>query len=673
MDSNIALDLGEVCDGNMMKLVTSLASNFGVADEYIFYPLLSCVGAVLGRTQIRVNETWTEKCCVWLAVGSQRGSRKTSVLSHFTKILRREIVTRSTPDGAQLPTGSGILRDYMDACELESFYKSNPPCAISLFEDGHAAFKMFELDKKPRNKINLERFHDAEHFETDLCPVYNIFAFIGDDIVNFFERSENPLWDRFVFTSPREKTFFAGDFKVPIATNTPDLSAVLKMLYDRHCPAADQSSLTYTIAPDTVKYFQETCDEFTSAVKTANHNTLKCLWRKSAGQLVRLACLFKALRQALKCVVYKEEPVVWPTEITTEDFYAAKLLVVHSVNTISSILMLDIVRQTSSEFRTPSIELETGSRAKKRRFETTRGNNTMIDGDIAAIAIKEEPLDGLELAIALSHHAKQTTPSTRANLQPTGVKYERENSAVNGAFNIAHISDSYGCLNADGSQSPTDIQTPEEMAERISSLNIPDVVNGLDQQPVFPCTSFEPPPMRLQPGFSHFGMVPFSDANPHTTMTHDEAIAFSKQYAQKLRKLLEFNLDYRITPSVAAQRHLMPPLSKSEMEMYNTPTKYPAALGKEFLVQVGRLGFGTMETVTHPTNKKVSMFLEKRPYSKLGPLQRQIVQKLGITVDQYNEAFANKTHLPVYVPLSTHSGQNNGSAAGRSTRSNVNL
>ena len=49
------LDIENVCDGNMLKLIVAHAHALGVRDESILLPLLSCVAGFLGNAYVKVG------------------------------------------------------------------------------------------------------------------------------------------------------------------------------------------------------------------------------------------------------------------------------------------------------------------------------------------------------------------------------------------------------------------------------------------------------------------------------------------------------------------------------------------------------------------------------------------------------------------------------------------
>ncbi len=159
----------------------------------------------------------------------------------------------------------------------------------------------------------------------------------------------------------------------------------------------------------------------------------------------------------------------------------------------------------------------------------------------------------------------------------------------------------------------------------------------------------------------------------------DDPKKFVEEHGTKLKKLLEFRMDYRISPSTCAQRHLIPPLSRMEMLKYDTQTKYPVQIAKEFLLKVAQLGFGSIETVIHPANKRRSSFFQKYPWEQLGEETKQVLQKLNISEADYMSAFlpnggrdavygfpfSQSPHgPPSMVPMPQYSYGNPGSAEG---------
>ena len=68
-------------------------------------------------------------------------------------------------------------------------------------------------------------------------------------------------------------------------------------------------------------------------------------------------------------------------------------------------------------------------------------------------------------------------------------------------------------------------------------------------------------------------------------------------------------------------------------------TKYPVQIAKEFLVKIAELGFGSIETVIHPANRRRSSFFQKHPYENLGQEPRNILQKIGVSEVDYMAAF----------------------------------
>jgi hypothetical protein len=685
-----------ICHLIMQKLVTSHACALGVPEEYIFFPLLSCVAGAMGRTEVEINQEWREKCAIWCAVIGRRGSRRTATLGRF--MAAAETLRKTNANVEE------VLRHEAEALpELAKELRDDVHVNTILHEDLQHVFDVLFSDSKT-NLSRMKRLYDAN---VTSCgpPNLNIAGFVvTENAMDFLDKQPLEMTSRFLVTSPPDVVYYSKDLKVPIPSNTPSLSDLFEVLWIRH-----QDPRTYYLQGTAKALFDQYYDRYAETLRDmmADDGRYSHV-AKAPAQLARLSCVLCALRQALKYVVYQEDAAhgTWNFEIGQEDVEASKIIVDQVLKTKFTLL-----EARSSEERQDRVEMAAQLRAmthptqefngasppKRTRLSSegsytqpTSTNNreerlaevtnhdatlpTYTAASYTAATYAAQQLNSLLRAAAI-HRSQLPVPanSQAASQHIAPSVHQGASEASRGSFlrqeyetaasnHHAALTQGSGATwpqvtstrseptNHHGSSSSSSGGSQHQDPDTHSSSNNtaahsqpqhtspPHVQHHqLDVENHSPSSQHSTGGSKTDEGFRAF----FSRTNTDQPLGFfdEDPKKFTDEHGTKLKKLLEFRMDYRISPSTCAQRHLIPPLSRMEMLKYDTQTKYPVQIAKEFLLKVAQLGFGSIETVIHPANKRRSSFFQKYPWEQLGDEARTCLQKLNVSEQDYMAAF----------------------------------
>ena len=632
------LDLSSICDGNMVKLLTSHLQAVGVPKEYIFFPLLSTVSSFMGQSMIRISEEWTERCSLWTAVVARKGSKRSAVLDRFmVAILESGRMDQgSSPGGqTQIPLGVDVTWDE----ELTSAVYSEGKRHLGIFEDLTTSNLMERTSLR-----QAKRSYDSRPREsgTTTRGSLSVFSFLPpEDALALLEDKNVDLSSRFLVACPKSSLFKSSDIKTPMPSNTPSLSRIFEVINLVHV-----QPLTYTFSPQAKVAFDGYYDVLQDGmVRFDKDERNYCILAKAAGQLARLTACLAVLRQALKVVVYHEtvSPANWNVEINAEDIEAGKLIMDYVIDIRFTLL------SRVSAFKAQQMYPATGSsnqqanmnvgqvfmareeppakRARVAPADTVQSPmvansvtaNEIPDSNQVSVTIRQNPAAAKQ-AQRPPHNSSQQQ-STTTNNQLPGF-----NSTFVGGGNSSAYGMGYGSATVgQGDYVPTQ--------GYFSTCPVSDEKYYL--------------PGRRNTGYMDFSNLSQDEMDGYT----EEQQKFVRRFGYKVKKLLEYRPEYRISPSCCAQRHLMPPIPKTEMARYDTQTRYPVIAAKEYLGQVADLGFGTIESTWHATNNRRSIIFNKHTYDKLTARARNLMNRLQIDVNEYMSAFLAPIEDPDYANM----------------------
>ena len=619
------LDLAGICDGNTYKLVTSHAHALGVPDEYYFYPLLCSVAGLMGSSRVQVHDDWQESCSLWCGVVGRRGSRRSSTLSRLLGALQK----------AQ--TGREQIRP-----SVWNEDQTNPPSSTTT-NSGLLALQESLMPALARlahqTQYSIKRQYDTPLPNSTHQPLSAAGFVLPQELNHMAEASNTDILARIILTCPEPAVFKSTDLRVPIPANTPSIVNILQVLGLKH-----EQPCVYTLNSNASKTFYICYDAIVQSMGLAGEDDQKySVFSVAAGQMLRVAGAMAALRQALKFVVYHEDvaEAVWQTEVQQEDMDAAKHIIEHSLQTKLSLL---------------------------HRLDKTSATVWPVVGSTPAIP----PVV----------NAARTAVST-LTAPPSAAKRQRimlPNHDLQQHFSLS--ASSATTVSPAASRSPV-TRSPAANAQMLPA-----------EQPVFPgmVPILHAVPTVIQPdtGLSPMGEVTGDSTSPdrsissatsdwspsdindmqsmsaHHTIpalrmdySETELQQFVDQYGYKIKRLLEYQYGYKITPSICAQRHLMASLSRNEMVQYNTTTRYPVALAREYLAKISQLGFGTIENYNVVSNNRRSLYFQKYPYSQLSEKAMLLLKGLEVTMGDYMAGFnPNMCQIrqPPQSPANLHEG-----------------
>ena len=73
-------------------MIKAYADNISVPYKYIFYPLLSTIGSLIGvNGKVLIRDGWTEPSCFWVLVAARKGEKKTACANLLKGTVRNSI------------------------------------------------------------------------------------------------------------------------------------------------------------------------------------------------------------------------------------------------------------------------------------------------------------------------------------------------------------------------------------------------------------------------------------------------------------------------------------------------------------------------------------------------------------------------------------------------------
>ena len=670
------LDLSCVCDGNILKLITSHAHALGVPNEYIFFPLLSSVSGLLNSSCVEVHEGWRERTTIWCGVVGKRGSRRSATVGRFATSVNN---LKKTAPHFHAPNIS------VDSIPTHLLGPPDPnACTTNLcfFENFSELFNVLDLDRPQIGYLKLRKSYDYDPLD-DTSFAANLGGFfLPESLGDLFHNLPIEIASRFVVTWPKPVLYSSKDLKVPMAANTPSLADVFKVLWHKH-----QQPIVYTLSPTA----KAAIDQFSDAISDRFKDTTEdegryCHLMKTPGQLARIACVLGALRQALKYVVYHEDlaRLQWNTVLTHDDVEAARIIMVHILRVKTIVLSLvDRKKYDAANTLTPSNCNGGGSSSSMSGVSTKQERPTSPQdppskrhrhSTDSQYPLQPSTISLLSLhAAAANHYTAAAAVNNAAHYLQAQARVPEVNpsSASSSNLNMFKVPQGSQAAAAAAAQqelyqqqqqqqqqpAPVAPHTPQASSSKenghVSASSTPDSNGGhwgrlADPQGNGSIESGIVVKMENNSGSSGTPDGISAGENNRTYKNHlDQYLGlftesndeFVTEHAVKIKKLLEFRMDYRVSPSTCAQRHLIPPLTKKDMIRYDTQTKYPVQVAKEFLLKVADLGFGHMETVIHPANKRRSTFFQKRRYEQLPEEAKGILERLAISEMEYMSAF----------------------------------
>ena len=686
------LDLSSVCDGNMLKFVSCHASALGVPADYILFPLMSSLSGALRHTEIEIHEEWREKCAIWSTIVARRGSKRSATLNRFIgaldtlqSALQSANIESAISENCSIAKAAGEFRDELHL-------------NCMLHEDLNHVFNVLSQGKEKTFSDKMKRHYDLSPTKEGSISL-NLTGFIvAHEACNFLQNNGADITSRFLMAWPRDVLYLSKDYKVPIPANTPSLKEILEVLCLKHT-----GHVKYVLRPPCLNLFSYYADLYRERIADLGSDEARyCHLNKAPGQLARVACVLSALRQALKYIVYREDVrACWNYEISQEDLEAAKIIVDHAVRTKLFILSLGNMQKVDDAKRVEAEFLDRLLSAQQRdavlnqqtyppatasagqsinQYGSTSGQGYYSSPKRARTASESSPQSSPQSTIAMEcksepayynnlgagpnvYNSPGPLQQTSPTVPPTYSSQMYASNSSNALFRMpvtpSQIPQQNPSPQLSMQPSPHGVSEPvthtlqptTPTSPAIEASNTTGSSGDMSVQPLPPPPPTMPTvpsaPPRAEPGSSSTnGMSTharafFSRNNGDQPLGffEEDPEKFVEEYGSRIKKLLEFRMDYRISPSTCAQRHLIPPLSKREMMKYDTQTKYPVQIAKEFLVKVAELGFGSIETVIHPANRRRSSFFQKHPYEHLAQEPRNILQKIGVSEVDYMAAF----------------------------------
>ena len=665
------LDLSCVCDGNILKLITSHAHSLGVPNEYIFFPLLSSVSGLLNSSCVEVHEGWRERTTIWCGVVGKRGSRRSATVGRFAGAVNS---MKKTAPHFHAPN---ISVDSIPTHLLGPPDNSASTTNLCFFENFSELFNVLDLDRPQIGYVKLRKSYDYDPLDDQSFAANLGGFFLPEALGDLFHSLPIEIASRFVVTWPKPVLYSSKDLKVPMPANTPSLPDVFKVLWHKH-----QQPVVYTLSPTA----KAAIDQFSDAISDRFKDTTEdegryCHLMKTPGQLARIACVLGALRQALKSVVYHEDlgrVHSWNTVLTHDDVEAARIIMVHILRVKTIVLSLvdrkkyDVASNlTPTNCNGSSSSMGSSKQERPTTPQEPSPKRHRLSTD-SQYGLPASTISLLNLQAAANHYtaysaaannaahylqgrgSAEMSPAPVANPNmfkaPQGSQQQAQQQAAQHVVAQQHTQQQAGPIPPGQDIYQHQQNTPQASSSKengqLSAPSTPDSNGGhwgrladpqgngaIDTSVVVKVETNTPS------GTPEGGRTYKNHLDQYLGLFTESNEEFVTEHAVKIKKLLEFRMDYRVSPSTCAQRHLIPPLTKKDMIRYDTQTKYPVQVAKEFLLKVAELGFGHMETVIHPANKRRSTFFQKRRYEQLSDEAKGVLERLAISEMEYMSAF----------------------------------
>ena len=624
------LDLASVCDGNMIKLLTSHLQAVGVPKEYIFFPLLSITSSFLGQSKVKISDEWSESCSLWMAVVARKGSKRSTILDRFmTAFLdfQRQDESGQAPEAAE-ESASGVEVTCDEPLSSECF--TDAKRHLGLFED----LSTSRIMEKANMKLAKQCYDGRPRRAADDRSALGLFSFLPpEDALSLLEDRNIDLSSRFLVACPKSSVFKSADIKCSMPSNTPSLVRIFDILNTVHA-----RPLTYDFSPQAKAAFDMYYDILQDGMVRFDRDERNyCILAKAAGQLARLTASLAALGQAVSAVVYRQtvSPANWNVEIKAEHVEAGKLIMDYAIDIRFTLLSRVAAFRTQQLYSAPGYNAAAVMMHASKEPPMKRARIAAADtGQSAVVASSLSDL----------HNAAATNGQMSAKVTQ---QQQQQQQNVN--------EQSTGHNNNNNAQSAVANQLPEFSSIFTGSVANDCAVNSASYTPPTPghgdciptqgyfsnCPVDDEEyylPGRRNSSYIDCSMLSQDDLGGFT----EEQQKFIRRFGYKVKKLLEFRQEYRVSPSCCAQRHLMPPIPKTEMTKYDTQTRYPVMAAKEYLSKVAELGFGTIESTWHATNNRRSIIFNKLPYDKLTSRARNLMARLQVDVNEYMAAFISQ-------------------------------
>ena len=662
------LDLTRVCDGSLLKLITSHAHNLGVPKEYILFLLLSSVSGLLNSSCVEVHEGWRERTAIWCGVVGNLVSRRSETLSRFAtsvNSLKRTVPLLHTPNISLDSIPTHLLGPASSPKESTT--------NICFFENFCEFFNVLDLDQPKICYLKLRKSYDYDHLD-DTSFAANLGGFfLPESLGDLFHNLPIEIASRFMVTWPKSVLYSNSDLKVPMAADTPSLADVFKILCHKH-----QQPIVYTLSPtakDAINQFSDTIsDRFNHLTKEEGRH---CHLVKSPGQLARIACVLSVLRLALEYVEYKEDVarLQWETVLTCDDVKAASIIMGHILGIKT--IVLSLVDRKEIDALTPSNCNVGGSSSIMAGASTNHERHTSHQDPLTKAQRysndSQYPLSQSTTSLlsphaaAANHYTAATDVNNAAHYHQTQARVPEVTPSSSSSSNLNMFNVPQGSQYAMAAlkqklyqQQQQQQQQPSPVAphisqassskenDHVSASSTPDSNRGHWDIFVDPQghRSMESGTVVMVDNDS--GPSGTTGKNNRTYKNHlaqypglftERNNEFVCKHVGKITKLLKFHMDYRVSSTTCAQRHLMPPLTKEDMKRYDTQTKYPVQVAKQFLAKVADLGFGHIQTDLHRANNYRSIMFHKRRYEQLPVEAKRILERLFISEKDYMSAF----------------------------------
>ena len=690
------LDLSSVCDGNMLKFVSCHASALGVPADYIFFPLMSSLAGALRHTEIEIHEEWREKCAIWSTIVARRGSKRSATLNRFVgaldtlqSALQAANLETAVPENSSISKSVGLFRDELHL-----------NCLIH--EDLNHVFNVLSQGTDKTYSDRMKKHYDLSPTKDGKVSLNLTGFLVAHEACHFLQNNSADMTSRFLMAWPRDVLYLSKDYKVPIPANTPSLKEILEVLWMKHTEHVKyvfRPTCLNLFSYYADLYRERIADLGSDEARYCHLNKAPGQLARVACILsaLRQALKYVVYREDVRASWNYEigQEDLEAAKIIVDHAVRTKLFILSlgNMQKVDDAKRLEaefLDRLISSQQRDPVLSTQafassSGSAGQGiGSFASTSGQGYYSSPKRARTASESSPQASPQPTMPIEtkvqdpyysstvatpnlyNSAASVQPQTSPNVPPYTSSPSQAYPAINSTNALFRMPVPPSQLPPQQTTSPqmplqptTPVSEPGQ-AIPVHPSNTPTSPasghsdgsgsGGGDQMAMHAISAasgtvlpihVEPPTSASSNGMNSNARAFFNRSNGDHPLGffEDDPEKFIEEHGTRIKKLLEFRMDYRISPSTCAQRHLIPPLSKREMLKYDTQTKYPVQIAKEFLVKVAELGFGSIETVIHPANRRRSSFFQKFPFEQLAQEARNVLSKIGVSEVDYMSAF----------------------------------
>lgn len=639
----VKIEWKNILDGDSYKLVMAQCEELSCAAELVLFPMLTSIAHFMGtKATVKIDSDWVEPTALLCLLVARRGERKTCAL-HRTKkscvALEKEIdamkhLKREIQECSDSRRISLIDQTNIDT-ELENALRiPNGHPLMIIIDDFKETLDTVSKSTDIFRNVKLKELYGcgAEDSGTRNTTLNFVGTIQALDVHSVFEnRDRIALFDRALIVCCKNFTEGSKD-NVNISNS---LQTILSSVRNYHSVQCDQS---YTFNSSGQSEFSRCLEIFQrmKRIYTDNKMVFGSI-NQAGGHLARLSAILTALRNG---VAMGNNSAYLPSRVIDQETVKRAYQIVRFVLQQKLCLFAsksddewpEIVNESSNN----NWQVETDNQSEKSMNVTTTGRYTdEYEDDVIEIPPQNGRVDTLPVANdnfgseCLDENSERSLSENEMML----VKSHYQNSPSmhgmnynNGPQVNSRLLEYFVPITSQVPPVPRHVveENTVDLSAQIASSKRPT-----------PSEIYIPPhPTKNKPkGNKIIRGSPKCLPPPFEGSIYDaDDGVFFQQCANKIKKLL-LTHGAVVTASYACQYRLFPPVPM-DLRQKSPRTSHPSWAASRFFERLEGLEIGTMHVL-----RGHSVRFRKEPYSKMSDRGKEILKRLRISSDEYEDTF----------------------------------